>query len=207
MAIIRLSRGGLINTSGCFYNDTPCPDMYQIAAEHMRGPFNLPGVFYPIPDPMMMSEETAQAELVEKAAVGDTIELLVVPPKKVIHHVAVEVDMPLGSVEMTQLLSNPAPITTFPNAVGLTFDVVGNIYDDPTDPCKIASTVTIKGGISGSEKSWVAEPYDYTTDMKTWMAMGMKITALPTAPHSLGTILNYISIIASGWHFDTPYQQ
>jgi hypothetical protein len=131
--------------------------------------------------------------MVANIAVGDVIQMFVVPPRHRITDVAVEVDTHLNS-------------GTFAAAAGFRFTVVADHYAADGD-CEAASTEDIITGVAGDSAQWKHADFDHVNNTGERTVIGIKVVALPTTPgYTLADMQNYVAIAVSCRDFDTQRQ-
>lgn len=196
MSVIRLYRGGdpivtFPNCDGSAIWD--CPSAHRIDAVYHRGHFTATAILNPVPDARTMHAQYRDAKMLATAAVGDIVEMFVIPPRHKITDVAVEVGVHLNS-------------GTYAAAAGFTFDVVVRHYLT-AGACDPASTETLFAAVPGDSERWECAEYVHVTNTEERAVVSIVIKTLPTTPgYTLADMQNYVALAVSCIDFDTQRQ-
>lgn len=199
MAQIDLYRGGVPQTvfPACEgQNQFRPPFPHRVAGEYGRGDFTLGFALHP-------AVIGWQADKLLSAAVGDVVNVLVVPEHHVVASVFVE--------------NNPTPELSSVHAVGgcsadsmvgTKFEVVYQLYDNATfAPIGTATTaVTIAdGNVYDAQYKAIAAAAQFVPTGQT-MLVGVKLTAAPTATGaSFAKMAGRLSVVAKVQDFQAPW--
>lgn len=169
-----------------------CPQSKQTAAEYNRGHFTHTGVIVPNVTDGLYIEPAYDAEVFADAKVGDYIWLVLVPP---MHHVS--------DVFAYNDLLISLPGSSFTTFGGISLSLVTAEFKekDKDGNCEMAGTETNHGTLVFPEgedpkKQFLRVGVDITTDIETYVGIGVKVEALPTKR----TIADIMGKIAVGGH-------
>ena len=194
MSVIRLYRGGIPlpqypNCDGSSLWDIPSAN--RIDQVYHRGHFTATAVFNPVPDVRAMNTDYKDARAVSAAAVGDILEMFVMPPMHKATDVAVQVKLPMDS--------------SYAPSAGFTFNVVARHYTDGADTP--SSQEVLITGVSGGADQWKHVDYVHVTNAGERVVFGIVITALPTtAGYTLADMQALVGIAISCVDFDVQQQ-
>ena len=172
------------------YNPAP----KRIAGEYARNRFSLGNCFNPA-----QNRAHKDGMACKCAAVNDTIMLLRVPPKHVVH------DFHLETFNC-QTTFTPTVCMLPNNMAGFEFDVIAHLYD--CDGCFLADSGIVPGelaGVDGAAEDCMWAPVDggFYVPKDQWLEIGISITSLP-AGVTMDKISGGFCLTAEVTGFDTP---
>lgn len=189
------------NASGDYPNceggpEFQCPISKRIASDYMRDFFTLTNVIAPYFDPDNYGNMGWAHRRLQDIKVGDTLWLLLVPPKHKVVDVAIE------SHETSIDLASIASLG------GLSVDLVGAKFAEAVDgvcapvgePTVHASVVFPSG--DAAEAQFQAADVGITNGTKEWYGVGINIKVLPTGVASMADITALIAVIAHVYSYD-----
>ena len=189
------------NSAGFYPNcdggpEFQCPKSKRIAAEYMRDFFTLTNVVAPYFDPDNYGNMGWAYEKLKDIKEGDTLWLVLVPPK----HKVIDV-----AIESAEAKLEDADIGTLG---GLSVDLVGAKFDqgdggvcEPVGDVTTHTSVTFPDG-EDAEPVFQAADVNILNNTKEWYGVGIKVNALPTTVDSLADITGFIAVIAHVYSYD-----
>lgn len=173
-----------------------CPVSKRIAAGYMRDFFTLTNVIAPYFDPDNFGNEGWAKRRLEDVAVGDTMWLLLVPPKHKVVDVAIESHE--AKIDLASLAS----------LGGLSVDLVGAKFAEGVDGvCEPTAVATVHASVLFPSDAAAVPQFQVAdtaivTGTTEWYGVGINIKAMPTGTTSLADIKAVIAVIAHAYSYD-----
>ena len=172
MTIRQLYRGGTpqVNFPGCFGQQVFGPPFpWKVAGEYGRGDFTLGEMLQPASRPY-------QAAALDGAAVGDVVELVVVPEEHSLTQLFLKVEPhPPRS-------AGTSPVGCIRDSMnGVTFDLVGNFYD--TETYALLGPWTPPANFTGIDASVDASTHAFVQEyipLGQVLVLGVRLLSAPT---------------------------
>lgn len=172
-----------------------CPESRRIAAEYTRGFYTLTNVLNPNIAYDGLGYSTWLPDELRKVEVGDTLWLVLVPPK---HHIA---DV---FAYNEQTLTEHSSLQSMG---GLSFELVTGRFKsaDANGDCALSGEeshgVVTMPATADAKEQFLRAATDITNDGETWTGVGIKLSALPT-DKTLADIVGKLVVGCHVWDYD-----